>query len=320
MILKNSAWQFETTGNPDVLQPVDIAMPEVLPGQVLLRVLASGFNPIDTKIRAGLAPIAADNHVPGCDVCGEVIEVGARVTQFVVGDLVYGCAGGVKGSSGTLCRYMAADAELLALAPASIRPEEAAALPLVSITAFDALERLNVTAGDELLIMGGTGGVGQMAVQLAKLKGANVTATAGSDVGMGFIETLGAKGIRHADVVNVQGGFNKVLDTHGGESFQAALLAAGPSAQVATINARNNYDLAQAHAKALTIHAVFMLLPLLTGTGRKAHGEFLAWLSKEVDSDRVRVPFVEELTSADVADVHRRYECGELKHKVVFKL
>ena len=62
MVLKNSAWQFETTGNPDVLQPVDIAMPEVLPGQVLLRVLASGFNPIDTKIRAGLAPIAADNQ------------------------------------------------------------------------------------------------------------------------------------------------------------------------------------------------------------------------------------------------------------------
>jgi NADPH2:quinone reductase len=318
MILKNSAWQFETTGNPDVLQVVDIAMPEVLPGQVLLRVMASGFNPIDTKIRAGLAPIAADNNVPGCDVCGEVVEVGEGVSQFVVGDLVYGCAGGGKGRSGTVCRYLCADAALLAYKPESITPGQAAALPLVSITAFDALERLNVTAGDDLLIMGGSGGVGQMAVQLAKLKGANVTATAGSTAGIEFIAAFGAKGIRHADVVSVQGSFNKVLDTHGGESFQAALVAAGSSAQVATINARNTYDLAQAHAKALTIHAVFMLLPLLTGNGRRVHGEFLTWLAGAIDGGNVVPPVVEALPAADVIDVHKRYENGELKHKVVF--
>ncbi|MDF1764644.1 MAG: zinc-binding dehydrogenase, partial [Oleibacter sp.] len=195
-------------------------------------------------------------------------------------------------------------------------------LPLVSITAFEALERLNVTAADDLLIMGGTGGVGQMAVQLAKLKGANVTATAGSADGIEFIKTLGAKGIRHADVESVQGSFNKVLDTHGGESFQAALLAANFNAQVATINARNTYDLAQAHGKALTIHAVFMMLPLLTGTGRRAHGDFLAWLTTAIDSgfesSKVQVPFVEVLPAASVMDTHQRYENGELKHKVVF--
>ncbi|GAA6146585.1 alcohol dehydrogenase catalytic domain-containing protein [Thalassolituus maritimus] len=316
----NSAWYFPETGTPDVLSETHLAMPIAGEGELLLKVLASGFNPIDTKIRAGLAPIAADNQVPGCDVCGEVISVGQNVSGFVPGDRVYGCAGGVKGSSGTLCRFMVVDAELMAPAPKSISAEQAAVLPLVSITAFEALERLHVAAGESCLIMGGSGGVGQMAVQLAKLRGAVVTATAGNDTRKDQIASFDATAIGHHEVASKAGMFDKVLDTHGGESLQAGLMAAGPGAQVATINARNTYDLTQAHAKGLTLHAVFMLLPLLTGKGRINHGRFLHWLAKEVDGQRIAVPETETQPASAVASVHRRYEAGDLKTKVAFTL
>ncbi len=316
----NSAWYFPETGTPDVLSETQLPMPVAGEGELLLKVLASGFNPIDTKIRAGLAPIAADNQVPGCDVCGEVISVGQNVSGFVPGDRVYGCAGGVKGSSGTLCRFMVVDAELMAPAPKSISAEQAAVLPLVSITAFEALERLHVAAGESCLIMGGSGGVGLRAVQLAKLRGAVVTATAGNDTRKDQIASFDATAIGHDEVTSKAGMFDKVLDTHGGESLQAGLMAAGPGAQVATISARNTYDLTQAHAKGLTLHAVFMLLPLLTGKGRINHGRFLHWLAKEVDAQRIAVPETETQPASAVASVHRRYETGDLKTKVAFTL
>ncbi|MEK9713024.1 MAG: zinc-binding dehydrogenase [Thalassolituus sp.] len=316
----NKAWYFPETGEPSVLVETSLPMPCAGAGQLLIRVLASGFNPIDTKIRAGLALIAADNRVPGCDVCGEVVAVGAGVTGFASGDRVYGCAGGVKGSSGTLCEYMVVDAELMALAPQSVSAEQAAVLPLVSITAFEALERLHLQNGESLLVMGGSGGVGQMALQLAKLRGASVTATAGDDIRRDQVASFDVTSISHSEAAQNAGVFDKVIDTHGSESFQSALIAAKPGGQVATINARNTYDLTQAHAKGLTIHAVFMLLPLLTGKGSAAHGRFLNWLAKEVDAGRIAVPETEVQSANAVAEVHRRYEAGELKTKVAFTL
>ena len=92
--LTQQAWVFPEVGAADVLIGTQLSVPTPQAGEVLIKVLASGFNPIDTKIRAGLAPIASDNHVPGCDVCGEVIALGDDVAEFALGDLVYGCAGG----------------------------------------------------------------------------------------------------------------------------------------------------------------------------------------------------------------------------------
>jgi NADPH2:quinone reductase len=312
----NSGWYFPEPGEPSVLEETSLDMPEISPGDLLVRVTASGFNPIDTKIRAGLAPIASDNHVVGCDLAGEVVAVGDQVAGFSEGDVVYGCAGGVKGSSGTLCRYIAVDADLMARAPESIRPEQAATLPLVAITAFEALERLSLTSEDSLLVMGGSGGVGQMALQLAKLRGANVSATAGAQIRCDLVASYGATPMLHQEASDHAGEFSKVLDTHGAESLQTALVAAAPGGQVATINARNTYDLTQAHAKGLTLHAVFMLLPLLTGKGRAVHGRFLDWLAKEIDAGRIDVPETEIQPASAVAEVHRRYEAGELNTKV----
>ena len=316
----NRAWYFPETGSPDRLTETEIPVPQPGKGELLIRVLASGFNPIDTKIRAGLAPIAADNHVPGCDVCGEVVAVGEDVSGFTPGDRVYGCAGGVKGSSGTLCQFLVADAELMAHAPHSVSAVQAAVLPLITITAFEAIERLNLNAGERCLIMGGSGGVGQMALQLAKLRGASVTATAGDAFRRDQVASFNVTAISHQEAAEKTGQFEKVLDTHGGDSFQTALIAASAGGQVATINARNTYDLTLAHAKGLSIHAVFMLLPLLTGKGRAVHGRFLSWLANEVDAGRIIAPEAEAHPASAVADVHRRYEEGGLKTKVAFTL
>ena len=314
------AWVMNGSGGPDVLELQTLALPQPAAGQVRLQVIASGFNPLDTKIRAGVAAIRSETGIPGCDVSAVVDAVGEGVHTLAVGDRVYGCAGGVKGSDGSLAEYMLADPQLLALLPESVDAVRAAALPLVSITAWEALTRLDIQKDDRLLIMGGSGGVGQMAVQLAALRDAQVTATAGSESRQALVKSLGAADVcLHDDVTSQPGPFNKVLDTHGGASLQTALQMAAPHGQVATINARNQYDLSQAHAKALTLHAVFMMLPLLSGQGREHHGRFLRWLTGQIDAGQIRVPETLIFEPSEVAEVHRLYEAGELNSKAVFR-
>ena len=314
------AWRVKQTGTPAVLEKGIIELSEPQSGEVIIRVCAAGFNPIDTKIRAGLAPILNDAGVLGCDVSGEVIAIGEGVTHLTVGDSVYGCAGGVKGSGGALATEMVCDADLLAKAPTAVSLVQAAAIPLVAITAFEALQRLAPKSDETLLVMGASGGVGQWATRLAKEAGVSVYGTAGNAERVEQLKQRGVHAALHNDVTELSAaGFEKVLDTFGGDSLQKALEMAAPYAQVATINARNTYDLTQAHAKSLTLHAVFMLLPLLTGKGRKAHGEFLAELSRKIDAGFIEAPQAEEKRMSDVADIHRAYEAGELKNKVVMK-
>jgi len=149
-------------------------------GQVLVKIKASGVNPIDYKIRLGQAPYAMPElpAIIGTDLAGVVEAVGEGVTQFQVGDEVYGLTGGVRGLQGSLAQYAAVDANLLAIKPRNLSMREAAALPLVTLTAWEGLvDKAAVKAGDRVLVHGGAGGVGHVAVQLAKVFGADVYAT-----------------------------------------------------------------------------------------------------------------------------------------------
>lgn len=315
------AWVMTSTGGPEVITQQVLPMPEPGPGQVRIKVAGSGFNPLDTKLRSGVAAVRTESGVPGCDVSGVIDAIGEDIHFWQPGDKVFASAGGVKGCEGSLAEYMLADPALLAPAPESVDLTESAALPLVSITAWESINRLDIKPGDRLLILGGSGGVGQMAVQLADLRGAHVTATAGSEERQALVRSLGAdETCLHADVTSQPATFNKVLDTFGGESLQTGLQMAAPYAHVATINARNQYDLSQAHAKALTLHAVFMALPLLSGEGRDEHGLFLKWLSGQIDAGQLQAPLTQVFHPDRVADVHRQYEAGELKTKAVFNL
>ncbi len=317
-------------GGPENFQLTDIAKPEIRPGTVLVRIAAASINQVDTKIRTGL-PIGPDlPAVLGSDLAGIVEEVGAGVLDFSPGDAVYGCAGGVKGQGGTLAEYIVADARLLAPKPAKLSMREAAALPLVSITAWDALERTQLSAYDYILVHGGVGGVGHIGVQLAKTLGARVATTVASGEAVALARSLGAdetidyreeKVEAYVDRLTAGKGFDVVFDTIGGNNLPTSFAAAAESGRVATTNARTTQDLATLHARALTLHVIFMLLPMLRGPGRDRHGRILRSLAKLADEGRVR-PLIDDIrfTLETVPDAHRRIESGKARGKVVIDI
>jgi len=321
------AMVLEAPGGPERLVPAELPVPALRPGHVRVKIAASAVNPVDTKIRAGLPIAPADPAILGCDLAGTVAAVGEGVTDFAVGDAVYGCAGGVKGQGGTLADYIVADARLLAPKPRSLSMREAAALPLVAITAVDAFERAGLSAGDHVLIHGGTGGVGHVAIQLAKARGVRVAATASSAEKAALMRSLGADEVilyREEEVADYVArltagrGFDLVFDTVGGANLPNSFAAARLEGRIATTSARATLDLSLLHGRALSLHAVFMLLPMLTGEGRERHGRILRELAALADAGTVR-PLLDPhcFTLAQAGDAHRLLESGAAVGKIV---
>lgn len=221
------AIRIHEAGGADVLQLEEIPTPEIQhPRQVLVRIKAAGINPIDTKIRA-----AAD-HFPislpgilGCDGAGIIEAVGPEVTQFQPGDEVYWCQVPFHERQGNYAQYALVDEYLLAAKPGDMDFAEAAAAPLVLITAWEALfDRVHIEAGDKVLIQAGAGGVGHVAIQLAKHAGARVITTVSNEEKADFVRQLGADEVvnyREQDVVEA------VMDWTGGAGVDMALDTVG---------------------------------------------------------------------------------------------
>lgn len=318
-------------GDPDAFERAELPRPTVEPNAVLVGVEATSVNPVDYKIRSGAAAGIAPDFpaVLHGDVAGTVVAVGSGVTDFEPGDEVYGCVGGVRGSAGALAEYALADAALLAHKPDSLSMREAAALPLVSITAWDGLvARAEVEPGDAVLVHGGTGGVGHVAVQLAARRGGVVHATCSTAEKRTVARELGADHAidyrersveEYVEAYTDGEGFDVVFDTVGagadnlGRSFAAAALRG----RVVTTVARGTPELDPLHEKALSFDAVFMLVPLLHGVGRARHGEILSRLATLVDAGAVR-PLLDETRFGldEPAAAHRRAESGDHVGKV----
>ncbi|WP_374369886.1 zinc-dependent alcohol dehydrogenase family protein [Dongia sp.] len=295
-VISMRAQRTEAPDRPFTL--VDLPVKQPGPGEVLVRIQASGVNPLDLKIRAGEAaharhPLPA---ILGLDLAGTVAAIGAGVTRFRIGDEVYGMAGGVGGHQGTLAEYAVVDADLLALKPANLSMREAAAIPLVFITAWEGLvDRAAVTAGDKVLVHGGAGGVGQMAVQLAASRGAKVFATDSADK-KDYIESLGATAIdyRAESVDQYVGrltggeGFDIVYDTAGGATLDASFQAVRAyQGHVVSCLGWGTHALAPLSFRAASYSGVFTLLPLLTGKGRTHHGEILEAATKLAEAGQL---------------------------------
>ena len=278
----------------------NLPVPQPGPGKILVRIAASGVNPLDTKIAAGAAPHARPRlpAILGVDVAGTVAAVGDGVTTFQIGETVYGMAGGIGGVQGSLAEYGVFDAALLAPVPQSLSLREAAALPLVFITAWEGLvDRAHVKTGDTVLVHGGAGGVGHMAVQIAVSFGARVFAT-GSAASRDAIEALGARFIDYrASTVDDYvaehtggAGFDIVYDTVGGAtldaSFQAAKVYGG---HVVSCLGWGTFALTPLTARAATYSGVFTLLPLLTGQDHLRHGAILREANKLIDAGQLHV-------------------------------
>ncbi|MDM5286399.1 zinc-dependent alcohol dehydrogenase family protein [Peribacillus castrilensis] len=322
----------QSFGDPSVFQLEEVSKPELKPGHVLIQVKATSVNPIDTKVRAGAVPAVAPEFpaVLHGDVAGLVSAVGEGVTEFKVGDEVFGCAGGFKGTGGALAEFMLADADLLAHKPKNLTMEEAAALPLVAITAWEALfNRAHLVPGQDILIHAATGGVGHIAIQLAKWKGATVYTTASSQEKLEIGTRLGADVTINYREENVHDyvqkytdgkGFDVVFDTVGGENLDRSFEAAAVHGTVAAIAARSTHDLSQVHSKGLSLHVTFMLLKILNKDMHKQYGEILKKVAKVVEGGKLR-PLVDPnmFTFDEVSKAHEYMESGKAIGKIVLK-
>ncbi|BAZ04313.1 zinc-dependent alcohol dehydrogenase family protein [Calothrix sp. NIES-3974] len=320
----------EQFGNPETFKEADLVTPDVLPHHVLIHVAATSVNPVDYKIRQGvLADIAPSfPAILHGDVAGTIVAIGTGVDRFKVGDEVYACAGGVKGTGGALAEYMLADFRLVAHKPKSLTMAEAAALPLVSITAWEGLiDRAQVQPGQKVLVYGATGGVGHIGVQLAKWAGATVYALVSSDHKAAIAHRLGAditinychQPIEEFVAEHMNGqGFDVVFDTVGNDNLQNAFKAAKLNGTVVSIVSRSHQDLTLLHAKGLTLHLVFMLIPMLFDSNRDRHGEILSKLARIVDEGKIR-PLLDSKTFSmtEIASAHRHAESGQAMGKVV---
>ncbi|MGQ9365085.1 zinc-binding dehydrogenase [Azospirillum sp. ST 5-10] len=310
---------------------VEVARPLPKRGEVLVRIHASGVNPLDAKIRAGAAaharhPLPA---ILGLDLAGVVEAVAPDVTTFRPGDEVYGMTGGVGGVQGTLAEYAAVDAELLAVKPANLTMREAAALPLVTITAWEGLvDRAGVRSGQTLLVQGGAGGVGHVAVQIGLAYGATVFAT-GNAAKADVIRSLGATAIDYAAepvgqyVARHTGGegFDLVYDTGGGAVLDASFQAVKRFGHVVSCLGWGAHALAPLSFKAGTYSGVFTLAPLLDGAGRARHGEILKAAAVLVEAGKL-VPRVDPriFPLAAVADAHAALADASAAGKIVVSI
>src|ERR1700757_239966 len=305
-----------------------ILRPTPAPGEVLVRIKASGVNPLDTKIRAGQAaharhPLPA---ILGIDLAGIVEAVGPDVSAFRAGDDVYGMTGGVGGVQGSLAEYAAVDARLLARKPGNLSMREAAALPLIVITAWEGLvDRASLKAGQSVLIHGGAGGVGHAAVQLARAKGANVFAT-GSVKSLDYIKQLGATPIDY-DKSSVEQyvaehtggkGFDIVYDNVGGTTLDASFNAIKRFGHVVSALGWGTHALAPLSFRGGSYSGVFTLLPLLSGEGRAHHGEIMREATRLAEAGQLR-PRLDprRFDLSGVADAHAAVEDRSAQGKIV---
>jgi NADPH:quinone reductase-like Zn-dependent oxidoreductase len=231
---------FVVTQYKEPLREAEVAEPAVGERDVLVQVRAAGLNQLDEKIRVGefkqILPYKLQ-LILGNDVAGTVLQVGAKVRGFKPGDEVY--ARPDKDRIGTFAERIAVAEEDLALKPASASMEEAGSLPLVALTAWQALvERGNVRPGQKVLIHAGAGGVGSIAIQLAKHLGATVATTASSS-NAGFVRDLGADIVidyRTQDFEQLLSGYDLVLDSLGGENLQKSLRVLKPGGKAIGIS------------------------------------------------------------------------------------
>jgi len=308
---------------------IEVARPKPAAGQVLVRIKASGVNPLDTKIRSGNGAHAKQPlpAILGMDMAGVVEELGAEVSGFSVGDEVYGLTGGVGGLQGSLAEFAAVDVDLIAKKPVNLTMHQAAAIPLSFITAWEGLvDRANVHAAQRVLIHAGAGGVGHVAVQLAVARGAQVFATVSPEK-KAVVESYGAVPIDYRSTSVEQyvaqhtggEGFDVVYDTVGGttldDSFVAAKVYTG---HVLSSLGWGTHKLAPLSFRGATYSGVFTLLPMLTGRGRAHHGEIMREATILVEAGML-TPLVDgRRFSLDAALVaHELVESGKALSKVV---
>lgn len=320
-----------TNGSANVLQPQDVINPKInAPQEILIRLRAAGINPIDTKLRRrGTFYPEQLPAILGCDGAGIVEAVGNDVTRFQVGDEVYFSQGGLgKKGTGNYAEYAVVDERFVASKPQSLSFAEAAAAPLVLITAWEALyDRGRLEAGRRVLVHAGAGGVGHVAIQLAKLKGAEVCTTISSPEKAEFVKNLGAHPIHYqetnfVDAVNDwtnEEGVELAFDTVGGDNLEKTFPAVQLYGDVVTIlSPSETTNWKEARSRNLRIGLELMLTPQLTNNldAQLAQTKILEQCSRLIDQGGLKIHLHQTFPLEEAAKAHKTLEAGGMTGKL----
>ncbi|MEQ1635789.1 MAG: zinc-dependent alcohol dehydrogenase family protein [Methylococcales bacterium] len=321
-------------GAPDVLQLLETPEPEITqPTQVKVKLHAAGVNPIDTKLRqGGLLSAQTLPAILGCDGAGEVVAIGAKVTHHKVGDKVWFCHGGLGLEPGCYAQYNVLDQRWVTAMPESLSFTEAAAAPLVLITAWGALvDRGGLKTGQTVLIHAGAGGVGHVAIQIAKLLGARVITTVGSAEKAAFVRQLGADEIinyrQENFVVRVNEltggqGAHLVLDTVGAEIFKRSINATAHFGRLITLLDPGQLDLSEARLRNLLIGFELMLTPMLRNldAARVRQVKMLDQCAEWIDQGKLQIHISQKFLLSQAAEAHSLIEAGHVTGKLVLEI
>ncbi len=319
----------------EVLRVVEIDEPVVSrPTTIKVQLKAAGVNPVDTKLRSrGVLFPKAYPAILGCDGAGIVTECGTAVTRFRPGDAVWFCHGGLGGADGNYAEFTVLDEQEAVLMPGSLDFETAAALPLVLITAWEALfDRAGLESGQTVLIHAGAGGVGHIAIQLANSVGARIATTVSTTEKAAFARLLGADHVIHyqdRDFVEAAlewtggRGVDVVLDTLGADTFQRSLGAARVYGHVVTlIDPGMNVNWQEARNRNLSISFTLMLTPMLQDLpeARQHQVEILRRSAPLIDAGTLRPLVSETLPLHEAARAHELIESGHVQGKIVLAM
>ncbi len=321
-------------GAPDVLQPAIVPDPQPGPGEIRVRIKAAGVNPVDTKLRA--RGTYFPDRVPailGCDGSGVIDQIGPGVTRFQSGDDVFFCSGGIGGVPGCYAQFAVVHEQYAARKPQGMSFHTAAALPLVLITAWEALhDRAQIQTGDEVLIHAGAGGVGHVAIQLARLAGARVITTVSGDARAKFARDLGAERCidrQSEDVVAAvldwsnDGGVRIAFDTVGGSTLARCFDVTRYAGDVVTLLQPDaSIDWKVARNRNLRVSFVLMLTPMFQNlhAARVHQREILEKGAQWVEQGKLRVHVSHVLPFAEAAQAHRLIEAGHMHGKIVLDM
>lgn len=309
------AVQISAYGDRSVLKVnTNSPKPSLKQGQILVENEAAGINPVDWKFRAGYLQKMAPVSLPvilGGDFAGTVIEIGEGVSAFKIGDEVYGQAIILNGGSGSFAQFVAANCTNTARKPKSSTFEQAAALPLAGVSALTALEdHMKLKRGQKMLIHGGAGGIGSLAIQIAKAKGAYVATTvAARDVD--FVKELGADEVidyKTQQFEKILKGFDAAFDTVGGEITNKSFQVLKKGGILVSMTGQPDQENAQTYG-------VFAI-----GQGTNTDTAHLTRLTELVDSGKVNVIIDRVFQLKEVQKAFAYQETGHPRGKVVLRI
>jgi alcohol dehydrogenase len=307
------AVQLPTYGDSSVLQIVDVADPVLKPGQILVKNHASSVNPFDIKIASGIYKDAMPltlPAIPGGDYAGVVTQVSEGVTDFAIGDEVFGSANLLSGGSGAFAETVAANAKNSAKKPKQASFEEAAALVLTGVSAIQALEEhMKLQGGQKILIHGGAGGIGTAAIQIAKAIGAHVATTVSTD-DIDFVKQLGADEVidyKSEKFEEKLSDFDAVYVTVPGDTADRSFQVLKPNGVMVSMVGKPNEELAKQKN--------------ITAVGQSTHvtTEILNRLAELVDSGKIKAQIDKSFTPDQIKEAYDIVENVHPRGKVVLK-